>query len=43
MAKTVNWWKVRVLFGGLRDGKRVKAGARIWVFDCIVIDKEKSQ
>lgn len=38
--RAVNWWKTRVLFGGLSDGKRVRAGARVRVLDCIVFDTD---
>lgn len=47
MIRTEILWKIRVLLGGLRVGKKVKAGARVTVSDCIVdhieysIDTEK--
>lgn len=49
MIRTESLWKIRVLLGGLRVGKKVKAGARVTVSDCIVdhieysIDTEKKK
>lgn len=49
MIRTEILWKIRVLLGGLRVGKKVKAGARVTVSDCIVdhieysIDTEKKK
>lgn len=36
MIRTEIWWKARVLCGGLRFGKKLRAGARVRVSDRIL-------